>query len=715
MSKVAVIVPVYNAEETLPSLLASLRAQTLRDFAVIFSDDGSSDRSREMIRTAAAEDERIHLVECAHGGPGAARNSGLDLADVLKVDFITFLDADDHIVPDALEASVRLLEESGADIVHYPWAADDASLAEACPLSQPSIYVWNKVYRRSAVEGVRFIDSCFAEDLAYFLETDARRPKRVSYPRALYVHAKRAGSLWESRSTDDVIVAMGTVVGRLSDFFAADPPPNGFADWKHVYLPKLLNSWLRCVKRLPRTRRTRQRAEFIKRLRALRSAGQLPLICRGMLRFRVRCMVLLFSAPFSDVLGNIVGKVRGFWRSCVYGRHLRRIRRGGDRPVRVLFLVSEISKWKTRALFELMQESRRYAPVVGVGLDDCETRLAVAERLRLIESRLDWFRRRAIACEPVYDVEANASLDLRRLRPDVVFYQQPWQIPARHRPDRVSRFAMTFYVPYCMADFGNLDAECLLPFFGQLFAYFVQSRPWAALYRAATHGAGCRFVATGHPIIDTIRGAGEPMAERDLVIYAPHWTFRYPGRNDLYPYGTFNGNGREILAYAKSHPDWHWVFKPHPLLRAALVERGLMTKAEADAYYAEWERLGTACYDADYPSLFMRSRAMITDSGSFLVEYGATGSPLVHLKPPDSRVETLAPNRRLFASYHVATNLDEMAEAFGVVLERREDPRRDERLAAAREAGLFGANASKRILRYLDAILHKGKERICRD
>ena len=715
MSSVAVIIPVYNAADTLSRLLATLRGQTLRDFVAIFVDDGSSDESREILRAASAADDRFQLLACAHGGPGAARNIGLDRADELKADFIAFLDADDYFAPDALETAVGLLQKTDADIVHFPWAADEAGLAAAGSISQPSIYVWNKVYRRSAVEGVRFLQATFAEDLAYFLETDARRPKRVACPRALYVHVKRAGSLWESRSPGDVVAAMRTVIDHLSSFLGANPSLPGAADWTRLYLLKLLKNWWRAIKRFPRSGRERQKALFVDHVKVLHAAGQIPLLCFGAFRFRLFCHWLVWSAPIAEAgrwMSQGLSRIRYSLR---YRRQLRKVRNRVDKPIRVLFLVSEISKWKTRTLFELMAASSDYDPVVGVGLDECEMRSTPAERRRLMESRMDWFRQRNLASEPVFDVASGGPVDLRRLRPDVVFYQQPWQIPKPHRPTRVSHFALTFYVPYCMADFGNLEAECLMPFFRQIFVYFVQSRSWTSLYRVASRGVGCRFVATGHPIIDRFGSPEELSREGEYVIYAPHWTFRYPGRNDLYPYGTFNGNGREILDYAKRHSEWRWVFKPHPLLRAALVERGLMSQPEVEAYYAEWEKLGTACYDADYPSLFVKSRAMITDSGSFLVEYGATGRPLIHLKPYDSRVELLPPNRELFGSYYSATDLDGMFRAFSVVLEQRKDPLGDRRRAAVRAAGLFNRRASERILRYLNNMFMKGERGLCRD
>jgi hypothetical protein len=356
-----------------------------------------------------------------------------------------------------------------------------------------------------------------------------------------------------------------------------------------------------------------------------------------------------------------------------------------------------------------------YDPVIAVGLDNGELKLSADARQKLIESRICWFRDRDVKVVSIVDARTGKTESLHRLNPDIVFYQQPWQIPKVLSPEKVSKYALTFYVPYCLADFGNIEVECLMPFFKNLFGYFVQSRAWSRLYSVAARRYLCRFVSTGHPMLDQFSSVKQIDSSSEYIIYAPHWTFRQVGRDDLYPYGTFEWNGIEILRYAQQHTEWNWVFKPHPLLREALSDRGLMSRKEVDAYYAAWENLGVACYDADYPTLFIHSRAMITDSGSFLVEYAATGKPLIHLKPRGSSVEVLSPNRRLFNSYHQVSDIESMYKVFGDILECREDPMREERMLAAKSSGLFNCYAAGRILRWLNVLLIKRKEFLCKD
>jgi len=108
-SKVAVIIPAWNAAELLPVALKSLREQTAAPHQVIVVDDGSTDGT-----VAVAEQHGATCLRQQHAGPGAARNRGIAEA---KTDYVAFLDADDWYVPQKLERAVEHLQELGAACV----------------------------------------------------------------------------------------------------------------------------------------------------------------------------------------------------------------------------------------------------------------------------------------------------------------------------------------------------------------------------------------------------------------------------------------------------------------------------------------------------------------------------------------------------------------------------------------------------------------------
>jgi glycosyltransferase involved in cell wall biosynthesis len=91
-TKVSIVIPIWNAAANLTACLESVTTQTLQDIEVICVDDGSTDRSREVIRTYASRDSRLRLICQSHRGAGKARNRALVAATGR---YVAFIDADD--------------------------------------------------------------------------------------------------------------------------------------------------------------------------------------------------------------------------------------------------------------------------------------------------------------------------------------------------------------------------------------------------------------------------------------------------------------------------------------------------------------------------------------------------------------------------------------------------------------------------------------------
>jgi glycosyltransferase involved in cell wall biosynthesis len=111
MPKVSIVVPCYNGGRFLDGLVASLRAQTFRDFETIVVDDGSTDPdTREKLAALPAE---IRVIRQNNGGLSAARNTGFRAA---SAEFVLPLDCDDTIEPTCLAELVPLLEGAAPDV-----------------------------------------------------------------------------------------------------------------------------------------------------------------------------------------------------------------------------------------------------------------------------------------------------------------------------------------------------------------------------------------------------------------------------------------------------------------------------------------------------------------------------------------------------------------------------------------------------------------------
>ena len=110
---ISIIVPVYNTAKYLPRCLNSIIHQTYPNIEIIIVDDGSTDNSATVIKSYTQKDTRIKLVHQKNAGLSAARNTGIAKSTGT---FITFVDSDDSIEPNMLQAMITAIVDTSADI-----------------------------------------------------------------------------------------------------------------------------------------------------------------------------------------------------------------------------------------------------------------------------------------------------------------------------------------------------------------------------------------------------------------------------------------------------------------------------------------------------------------------------------------------------------------------------------------------------------------------
>ena len=131
---ISVVVPLYNKEESIDSAISSILAQDCRvSFEIVVIDDGSTDKSAEIVHQLAARHNNIKYVFQDNAGPSSARNKGIDVANG---EWIVFQDADDVFLPGALQvlydtatrekdisfacANFYIIRENGTKHVPFP-------------------------------------------------------------------------------------------------------------------------------------------------------------------------------------------------------------------------------------------------------------------------------------------------------------------------------------------------------------------------------------------------------------------------------------------------------------------------------------------------------------------------------------------------------------------------------------------------------------------
>lgn len=218
--KVSVIVPVYNAGDFVEKCVRSALEQTLREIEVICVDDCSTDRSAEVLK--GIRDSRLQIIQFPENqGVSAARNAGMDAA---RGTFVSFLDSDDWLDPDYLEAMVAQAERTGEDIVvnanyieefpesgkrafssNFGFVNDEPGYypAEVVQNRFPPV-VWARLFRRSFLleNRIRFpfkIVHDGAEDIYFAGLAGSLTPRAFVFRGPFYHYLQRAESLLHQR------------------------------------------------------------------------------------------------------------------------------------------------------------------------------------------------------------------------------------------------------------------------------------------------------------------------------------------------------------------------------------------------------------------------------------------------------------------------------------------------------------------------------------
>ena len=234
---ISIIVPVYNVEAYLPQCLDSLIHQTYQDLEIICVNDGSKDRSLEILKEYANKDRRIKPISRDNKGISISRNEALERA---TGEYVMFVDSDDWIEENTCQKALEAMVKYNVDLVIWSYLReyesrsmpiflyqaqqnwdDDISLLTrrfigpvkdelACPQKLDSYgTVWGKIYKRSIIEQnkpIRFIDTKListCEDILFNIEYSLRIRCAIYIPELLY-HYRKTDTSYTSKYRPDL-------------------------------------------------------------------------------------------------------------------------------------------------------------------------------------------------------------------------------------------------------------------------------------------------------------------------------------------------------------------------------------------------------------------------------------------------------------------------------------------------------------------------------
>lgn len=251
MTKLSIIVPVYNVEKYLPKCLESLIIQTLKDIEIICVNDGSMDNSLAILKEFASRDSRIRIIDNQHQGVAKTRNTGIEQS---TGEYIGFVDSDDYIDIDFFEKLYNSATKSNSDIAiasilkhknffniynaKYTKEETAITIQDKIKLCEDKkhffFYAWNKIYHSGFIKenNIKFSEGQIYEDVMFAIKALYYSNKIISVYGTKYHYIEHENSLTKYKDKTGE---------KEQDLVKAYSELQEFCNSKNIEIPERLN------------------------------------------------------------------------------------------------------------------------------------------------------------------------------------------------------------------------------------------------------------------------------------------------------------------------------------------------------------------------------------------------------------------------------------------------------------------------------------------
>ena len=251
MTKLSIIVPVYNVEKYLPKCLESLIKQTLKDIEIICVNDGSMDNSLAILKEFASKDSRIKIIDNQHQGVAKTRNTGIEQS---TGEYIGFVDSDDYIDIDFFEKLYNSATKSNSDIAiasilkhkkffniynaKYTKEETAITIQDKIKLCEDKkhffFYAWNKIYHSGFIKenNIKFSEGQIYEDVMFAIKALYYSNKIISVYGTKYHYIEHKNSLTKYKDKTGE---------KEQDLIKAYSELQEFCNSKNIEIPERLN------------------------------------------------------------------------------------------------------------------------------------------------------------------------------------------------------------------------------------------------------------------------------------------------------------------------------------------------------------------------------------------------------------------------------------------------------------------------------------------
>lgn len=354
------------------------------------------------------------------------------------------------------------------------------------------------------------------------------------------------------------------------------------------------------------------------------------------------------------------------------------------RPINVLFVCHDPAFWSMfESVYFALARDPKFAPTI-VTLPYRHSTLPQGEYKDA--GMFEFLQGKGIEAIRGYNEASDKWASPESFAPDYIFFQQPYRLfPPEWAVERVSLIAKVCYIPYgTLLAKGELE-EVVHPedFFQYTALFFKESASAAGYFRNQFHGVAWfdegKVRITGHPKYDYLRegthilGGAWPRgmrAEVKRVLWTPRWRTS-EGTCHFFDYRFF------FRDFCKTHGMVDFVLRPHSLMFQNFVKNREMSETALAELRAEYKRSPNMSLDesGDYRDTFLSSDILVSDLSSLLLEYLATGKPIIYTHRTDLFNEI---GRELSKGLYWVRNATELKETLEMLLSGK-DPLEEKR------------------------------------
>lgn len=337
--------------------------------------------------------------------------------------------------------------------------------------------------------------------------------------------------------------------------------------------------------------------------------------------------------------------------------------------IRVALFLNEVSVWSSfEGLYESFDSDSKfnvdlvYLPFEHINTDKSRDHFKeYKDILRLpIVSYID------------YNISENS--------PDLVIYLKPYDsIPKEFYINEIEKVVKrTMYICYGFEGSEYVDYQFRLPFMQKIWRYSVFGDCVKKAYMKYGYNNGNNCVVWGNPRVDLINSYmknndiphdwAKKIESRRTVLWTPHHSMEY---------GTFIEYKDIIVEFFEENKEMALIFRPHPLMRKALINNNIIDKSDLDKFVNDITDMENVIYDDNesYRAAFSFSEAIITDGTSFLREYHLLNRPLIHTTKYNGGKQLF---EEFIPAHYTVKNKDDLIEYLRMI-KAGEDPLKTQR------------------------------------